>query len=611
MAHQLVPPAATGAAPVDESVSVLDQFDEWLERTPVAAAVRCGAVTLTYAEVDRRACRLACELRDRGVGPERVVGVLMERSAELPVALLGVLRAGAAYLPVNPADPDDYLAASFGSAGVGVVVTDPGLAGRAAGLGPGLRGVTAGGDDPGPGQWIRPKATVRGDSLQYVIRTSGSTGRPKAIAMTHHPQVRLVEWSRMRYAERATALHYFPATSDVASLEIFMTWGTGGCLVVATDAERHDIAAVAGLVANHSITRALLPVAVLHQLAEHCAPDFSGIASLRELITTGERLTITPELRDMVTALGDGTVLDDHYGSSEVNVVVAPRLEQPAAAWPDQPLLGAPIVGARVYVLEPALTPAPRNVVGEIYIGGDPLARGYLGQGGVTAQSFVPDPFSATPGARMYRTGDLGRWRTGGRLEFMGRSDFQVKVRGYRVEPAEVERALAAHPQVDRAAVLLAGIGPDDRPALTAYVTRASAAPVDVDTVRAHASSVLPAHMVPEVFVVINAFPLLATGKVDRAELPRPNPAAPETVRSRTDTEAAIAEIWSTVLGRDVVGVRDNFFALGGHSLLVARVVYEIREVFDVDLPLVAVFEHPTVEGLAGTVEKLVAEDGR
>jgi amino acid adenylation domain-containing protein len=582
----------------------------WFDRTPEAAAVACGDVSLSYAEVGRRADRIAGDLQDAGVGAESVVGVLMQRSEHVPIALLGVLRAGAAYLPVNPADPDDYIRESFSSTGVRVVVTDNVCATRTASLDPDLAVVRAelARAEPEP-SGRRPGRPPVGDSLQYVIRTSGSTGRPKSIAMAHHPQSELLRWSQSRYAERATALHYFPVTSDVASLDIFMTWATGGCLVVATDEQRHDITAVVALIATHGVTRALLPVAVLHRLARHCAPDFAGLSSLRELITTGEQLTITPEVRAMVTALGDEIVLDDHYGSSEVNVVTAPRLAQPAAAWPDTPQLGSPIVGARIYVLDATLSPVPRNVVGEIYVGGDPLARGYVDQGGLTAASFVPDPFSRVPGARMYRTGDLGRWRAGGRLEFLGRNDFQVQVRGYRVEPAEVERALASHPEVDQALVMLARLEVEDRGALTAYVVPvATGGELDVESVRAHAALVLPGPMVPEFFVTLDAFPVLDTGKVDRSQLPRPSQQSGSYTTPQDDLEEEIAEIWGEVLGKDGVGAEENFFALGGHSLLVTRIVYELREAFDIDVPLVAMFQHPTVRGLAGQVRELLEE---
>lgn len=609
MADQTTPRSAVTARATAEPTTVLDRLDEWLERTPDADAVRCEDVTVTYSEVQRHACRLAWALRSLEVGPESVVGVAMGRSAMLPVALLGVLRAGAAYLPIDPNDPDDYISASFRAGGVRVVVTDPPLAERMTQLSTGLQVV--GFDDvmSEAGLSVRTPASIDRDSLQYVIRTSGSTGRPKAIAMTHQPQARLIEWSRRRYAEKAVVLHYFPVTSDVASLDIFATWGTGGCLVVAKDAQRHDIFAIAELIATHSVTRVLLPVAVLHQLAEACASDFSRIASLRELITTGDRLTTTPAVRAMVTSLGEHAFLDDHYGSSEVNVVVAPRLEQPAAEWPDRPLLGTPIVDARVYVLEPGLTPAPRNVVGEIYIGGGPLARGYLGQGDLTADRFVPDPFSPVPGSRMYRTGDLGRWRTGGRLEFMGRNDFQIKVRGYRVEPAEIERVLAERSDVSRAAVLLVTTGPDDREVLTAYVVPARDASVNEESLRLHAAAAVPSPMVPEAFVVLDDLPLLATGKVDRSRLPDPNLTKPGIIAPRNDTEESIAEIWRDVLGKETVGVRENFFALGGHSLLVTRIVYELRETFDLDIPLVAMFQHPTIESLATRVDELIAQE--
>lgn len=601
MSQQKTAPTYTGTTP-SRPETVLKRLDEWIARTPDADAVRCQSVVLSYAGLDRAANRLAHELHEAGVEPDDVVGVVMDRSAALPVALLGVLRSGAGYLTVDPYEPDERAKSAFSVAPVGVVVTDDRNAARIAKLAPGATSITPRLSGTESGLVGPPAVEIGPYSLQYVIRTSGSTGRPKAIAMTHGPQARLIEWCVERYRERATVLQYFPATADVASLEIFGTWATGGCLVVATEAERHDIAALAALIAAESVSRVLLPVSVLNRLAEDCASDLSTVASLAELITTGERLTTTPALRRMATALGPDVFLDDHYGSSEVNVVVAPRLTPPAEEWPDLPLLGRPVVDARVYVLNASLEPAPRNVVGEIYIGGGPLARGYLGQGGLTAAAFVPDPFSPVPGTRMYRTGDIGRWRSGGQLEFMGRSDFQIKVRGHRVEPIEIEGVLTALPEVDRALVLLVAPKPDGRDVLTAYVTAAEGATVQTEELRGAVAAALPSHMVPEAFVPLNAMPLLATGKVDRARLPVPDVGHTKSIVPRDEVEEMIADVWCEVLGLDQVSVNDSFFALGGHSLLVTRVVYELRDAFDIDLSLVAMFRSPTVEGLAGQI---------
>jgi acyl-coenzyme A synthetase/AMP-(fatty) acid ligase len=444
-----------------------------------------------------------------------------------------------------------------------------------------------------------------------VIYTSGSTGQPKGIAMAHGPQVALLDWCRERYRERPVALAYFPITTDVASLELLSAWWAGGEVIIATERDRYDIAAVAALIREHGVTRVLLPGVALHELARHAAARPRDVASLRELITTGDRLAITPELRAMCAAL-PGATLDDHYGSSEVNVVTAPRHGAPSADWPDRPPVGTPVARARVYVLDDQLRPAPVNVPGEIYVGGASLARGYLGRGAGTAAAFLPDPFCPEPGARMYRTGDLGRWRAGGVLECLGRADVQIKLRGYRIEPGEIEALLRARDDVQDAVVVLVPAEEldDAEDLLTAYVVPAPApdgAVLHTEPLREHLAAALPGPMIPQAFVVLDELPLTGSGKVDRLALPVPGTEEPAFVPPRDDVEAAIAEIWAESLGMDEVGVRHNFFWLGGHSLLVTRVIFQLREALGVDLPLASIFQRPTVESIAVEARRLLA----
>nr|CTQ98549.1 Siderophore biosynthesis non-ribosomal peptide synthetase modules [Kibdelosporangium sp. MJ126-NF4] len=587
--------------------SVLDGLDEWIAKTPTATAVVCGEHAVSYRELDQRANQLAWALRARGAGPESVVALVLRRSVELAVAVVAVLRAGAAYLPLEPEYPDRRIASAIEDLGCVLVVADDPSADRWSTTDVPVIGPVAGGEPD-----HRPDVRTGGDNLQYIIYTSGSTGRPKGIAMTQGPQITLLDWCRMRYADQAVALQYYPITADVASLELLSTWWSGGCVVMATERDRYDIGAVARLIRRHGVTRVLLPVLAIHQLAAHAVRAFDDVQTLRELITTGDRQTVTPELRQMCQRLPD-VFLDDHFGSTEVNVVVAPRLTAPAADWPDAPLLGRPIMDARVYVLDANLAPVPRNVVGDIYIGGGPLARGYAGRGALTAAAFVPDPFSGVPGARMYRTGDLGRWRSGGRLEFLGRADFQIKFRGYRVEPGEIESLLMARDDVDRAVVVV--VHPEDASGedlLTAYVVPASLGPGEVlhaETLRDELTSRLPAQTVPQAFVVVDAFPLTDTGKIDRRALPRPEHVEPEFVPPRDEVESAVAEVWAEVLGVDEVGIKHNFFWLGGHSLLVTRVMYELREMFGIEMSLALMFQRPTVESFAVEVRQAMARE--
>ena len=590
------------------SRTVLEGFDHAAARAASEIAVTCGDRSLTYRELDEQANHIAWRLRDHGASAETLVGICRPRGLGMAAAVLGVLKAGAAYLPLEPEYPAERLHLALSDTGAAMLLASKTVSDRLA-----KAGWTNPVVVPAEGAAATaPEQAAGQDNLQYAIYTSGSTGRPKGIAMQHAPQIALLDWSREHYLERPVALQYFPVTTDVASLELLSAWWSGGRLVIATERDRYDITAIARLIRQHAITKILLPVVAMQQLARHAMDHPDDLSTLRELITTGDRLTITPEIRLMCERL-PGAYFDDHFGSTEVNVVTAPRLTAPSREWPDRPPVGTPIVDARVYVLDERRNPAPANVPGEIYIGGGPVARGYLGRGAQTAAAFVPDPFSRAPGARMYRTGDLGRWRAGGVLECLGRVDFQIKLRGYRIEPGEIEALLRAREDVKEAVVVvIRGEGPaggtDDL--LVAYVAPAplpNGQVLHTEALREHLASRLPAYMIPHTFVVLDEMPLTGSGKVDRRSLPAPGTVEPPYVAPRDGIESAIAEIWADGLGLDAVGIKHNFFWLGGHSLLVTRIVYELREALSVDLPLAAMFERPTVESLAVEARRLLA----
>ncbi|MFD5470942.1 amino acid adenylation domain-containing protein [Streptomyces sp. NPDC127105] len=592
--------------------TVLEGFDTWAAKSPDEAAVISGGTALSYRELDEEAEALARDLRELGGGPETVVGLCVQRGTGLAVALLGVVKAGAAYLPLDPAHPAERSRSVLADAGARLVVTD--------------RSVSAGLDAEGWGQarvyeldGERPVPTAadpgvravagpagEADQLLYVIYTSGSTGQPKGIAMQGGPQITLLDWCREHYAERPVALQYFPVTADVAFLELMSTWWLGGCAVIATELERHDTAALAGLIERHAVTKLLLPVVALDELARHARTAPGQVDALREVITTGDRQVITPAIRELCDR-SPGIFLDNHYGSTEVNVVTAPRLTAPAAKWPDHPLTGRPISDARIYVLDANLSPVPPNVPGEIYVGGGPPARGYAGRPGLTAAAFLPDPYVRVPGARMYRTGDLGRWRSGGLLEYLGRADFQIKMHGYRIEPGEIEALLRERADVERAVVLRIGEG--QKAFLAAYLIGVGEPPTPGE-LREYLGLRLPAPMVPSSFIFLPDFPMTGTGKVDRKALPLPEVGEPQWAAPRDETERAVAEVLAQVLGRDRIGITDNFFRLGGHSLLVTQVVHRLRAVLGARLSLRTVFERPTAEGLAEEVRRLREERG-
>ncbi|MEV6632778.1 non-ribosomal peptide synthetase [Actinoplanes sp. NPDC051470] len=603
--------AQQSAGGTDRS-TVLDGFRDWVAKTPDEPAVRCGDLTLTYAELDAAADRLAAVLAGRGVCAESVVGLAVRRDANLAVGVLATAKIGAAYLPLDPDHPADRIRLMLADAGASIVMTQVAVTATMGSAGWGERVSPLHLDEPIAGDpaagTVDPASAPAGpDSLLYVIYTSGSTGRPKGIAMQQGPQIALLNWCVNHYAERPCALQYFPITADVAYLELLSTWWLGGCAVIATEHERYDVAALADLIRDRRISKVLLPVVALDQLARHTAGRPSDVATLREVITTGDRLAITPAVREMLSAL-PSAYLDNHYGSTEVNVVTAPRLTSPAESWPQFPAIGRPMSDARIYVLDQNLAPVPPNVPGEIYVGGPPLARGYLGRAALTAAAFLPDPFSDRPGARMYRIGDLGRWRPNGVLQFIGRADFQIKLHGYRIEPGEIEALLCARADVTEAVVVLVGEG--ESAMLAAYFVAADQPPA-ASELRDQLAGQLPAHMIPQAFVPLPELPLTGTGKVDRKGLPAPAEFGPAFTAPRDALEQLIAEVFADVLGVDRISVDLSFFGLGGHSLLVTQVAYRIRAATGADLPLKSVFEHPTVAALAAEIRRTGGELAR
>ncbi|WP_016698777.1 non-ribosomal peptide synthetase, partial [Actinoalloteichus spitiensis] len=606
MVHATTPLPSRTAAPAPDTRTVLDWYDHHVAAAPDAPALEARGRVLSYRELDTLATRLAHALRGQGIGPERLVGVCTRRGVEMAVTMLAVAKAGAGYLPLDPDHPADRLRFVLTDAGPDLVLHQPETEGL-------VRSATGAPTAPldlealpeVPAAPVVPGAGP--DSLLYVIYTSGSTGRPKGIVMGHLPQVNLMEWSRARYRHGSRVLHYFPITSDVGCYELWATWSTGGHVVVADDEQRFDIAEVAGLIHRHRIERVLLPVVALDQLARHTRTAPELVASLREVITTGDRQVVTPAVRELFAGLPEA-VLDNHYGSTEVNVVTCPRsTSAQVVTGPEVSSVSTPVSRSRIYVLDRDLNLAPVGVVGVIHVGGPPLARGYLGRPDLTARTFVADPHSPRPGARMYRTGDLGRWRADGTLEFLGRADFQIKLHGYRVEPGEIESLVRERGDVDEAVVVARDLDTDD-PSLALYLVAApgGAQPeATPDALRSYLRQRLPSHMVPRHVIVLPELPLSANGKVDRRRLPAPEEVAvPAAAAPPDDVERTVIEVWRAVLGRDEIAPGDDFFALGGHSLLLAQVVHRLRQALDVDLPLRALFDFPTVRELAVRVRQ-------
>lgn len=577
--------------------------DAQVARTPDAIAVSMGTRQVSYRELDARAVHLAKRLRALGVGPDTRVAVCCERSPELVIGVLGILKAGAAYVPLDAAHPAQRLAHMLeDSAPLAVLTGGEGHAAIAA-LMPSMPLLRLDADEHlAEDSDDLSIFDLHDGHLAYVIYTSGSTGQPKGTAMPHRPLANLLAWHVAREAGTPPVTLQFASIGfDVAFQEIFSTLAAGGRLVMIEETARFDPGQLCAVLCEQQVSRLFLPNAALRMLAE--ASAHSDIAAwpdtVREIITAGDQLKITPAVIQLLRRF-DGCVLENHYGPTETHVVTAYRLEGDPANWPALPAIGRPLPGVRAYVLDSEGRPAPVGVPGELAIGGIAVARGYLHQDALTRERFVDDPFDTTPGARMYRTGDLVRWRADGELEYLGRNDFQIKIRGHRVEPGEIETRLATHPAIREAAVLAFDDGADRR--LVCYFTHADDKAPDAAELREYVAAALPEYMVPAAFVPMPALPLSRNGKLDRAALPAPDAQALAQRAFRapvTEAEILLANIWSTLLNVPNVGRDDNFFELGGHSLLAIRLVNRWSELAGGQMAMREVFEARSLAELA------------
>jgi amino acid adenylation domain-containing protein len=577
-------------------------FREQARRTPHAHAVDWGGRTVTYAELDAASDRVARRLAALGARPEARVGVAMERGAALVAAVLGVLKAGAAFVPLDTDYPAERLAFMLAdSRVVALVVAGEVPAALADFRGPVVRLDALEGEDADAG--AAPEAFAAAESLATIVYTSGSTGTPKGVALAHRGFVRLVRgagWARFEGGERVSQTS--TASFDAYHLEVWGALLHGGCVVGIDRDVLLSRSALAARVREGGITVLFLTTPLFNDLGRE-APEL--LAGVPQLVTGGEALDAEAARRVLEQASPPGYLVNV-YGPTENSTLSTfhPLRSLPPDA-PSVPI-GGPLGNSTAYVLDGRMAPCPAGVPGELYVGGDGVARGYLGRPGMTAGRFLPDPFGA-PGARLYRTGDRARWQAGGALEFLGRTDQQVKVRGFRVEPGEIEAALRQDPAVLDAAVA-ARARPGEPHTLAGYVVPRDGASVDAAGVRERLAARLPEHLVPSTVTVLDALPRTPSGKVDRRALPEPILSAPRAdggfVPPATEDERAIAAAWSEVLGIERVGATDGFFSLGGHSLRAVRIVNRIEELLGVRLPVSALFDSPTVRGLAERVAR-------
>ncbi|MFI2184141.1 amino acid adenylation domain-containing protein [Streptomyces sioyaensis] len=583
-------------------------FEEHARRRPDALALTCGDRHLSYAELNARADELAHRLRALGIGSESLVGLYLDRSPDTVISILAVLKAGAAYVPMDPAYPGPRVARILADARPPVLVVHDRLRGRL----PEYDGhllVLDGTDRPArhPAPPAPAAGTVCPDNAAYVIYTSGSTGTPKGVQLTHANVLRLFAATHARY--RFDHRDVWPLFHSYAfDVSVWELWGAllhGGRLVIVPDDTARDAEAYRELVRAEGVTVLnQTPSAFVHFSAADARRDPAELA-LRLVIFAGEALE-PGSLKGWFARHGDRTPrLVNMYGITETTVHVTLReMTSADVTMARRSPIGRPMPDLDMYVLDGQFQPVPAGTTGELYVGGPGLARCYFGAPALTADRFVPDPLGNTPGGRLYRSGDLARVTPDGEIEYLGRCDHQLKVRGYRIEAGEIEARLLDHPAVD-SAVVVPHRDPGGDTRLVAYVTGAGEA-VSGDELRALLEERLPGYMVPWRVVVLDALPLTVNGKVDRAALPDPGgirPAGATTyAEPRDDTERAVAAACAEVLGLDRVGRSDNFFELGGHSLLATRLVFRLRADLGTELPLRALFEVPTVEGIAAAV---------
>ncbi len=577
-------------------------------RTPGTIAVEHADKRLTYRELEQRANQLAHFLKKRGVGAESRVGICLRRSLELPVALLGVLKAGAACVPLDPAYPKERLEYMLEDSQTALVLTQPGLLAEVTDFDAEIVTLDAEWNSFSKESSEPVRSGVTPDNLAYVIYTSGSTGKPRGVLLSHlglvNHNTAAVNLFGITPADRMA--QFASISFDIAIEEIFPTWIAGAALVIREEDASLAVGDFLRWVDERNVTALDLPTAYWHELVGELSESSLRLPeSLRIVIVGGEKAS-SAKLAAWRKVAGSRVRWVNTYGPTETSVIVTAFEPENSEEIPAILPIGRPIANTKIHILDPNLQPLPVGISGDLYVSGPGLARGYLNRPEVTAEKFIPDPFSAQPGARMYKTGDVARYLASGEIEFAGRTDDQVKIRGYRVELKEIESVLGSFAGV-REVVVVARESEGEKN-LVAYVVPSREQTPTGSELRSYLKQRLPHYMVPSAFVLLEAMPKTPNGKVDRRGMPAPKPAdftePNEYIAPTDELEKQLTKIWAAVLSKDSIGIRDNFFDLGGHSLLAARLMHRIEQMLGQRLPLAALLQAPTVEQFASLLRQ-------
>ncbi|MFN8596434.1 MAG: amino acid adenylation domain-containing protein [Anaerolineae bacterium] len=612
--HRLLIEWTATAQPYGRERCIHQVFEDQVARVPDTLAVVDERQSLTYRELNRRANQLAHHLQQLGVGPDTPIGVCLDRSVEVVISLLGILKAGGAYVPFDPTYPTDRLQFMLADSHVTFMLTQQKFATAFLNQASDIRDpkllcldtdwalIAAESDE-------NPITQVTSSNLAYILYTSGSTGRPKGVCCQHQGVINLLtDFERYQPIDTGEACSWWTSLNfDVSVYEIFSPLLTGGTLHIVPETARAESVRCFEWLQAHNIQSAYLPPFMIADFAAWVQADASPL-DLRRLLVGVEPIR-EPLLAAISARLPKLRILNG-YGPTEATVCCTLYPVKADHAPNRNTPIGKPLANTQIYLLDSQLQPVPIGVPGEVYIGGDGLARGYLNQPELTAEKFILNPFgelSPAFGGRLYKTGDLARWLPDGNIEFIGRTDFQVKVRGYRIELGEIEAVLNQHPDVRKSVVLVWPGEADGDKRLAAYVVAPPESTLTPDALREFARVRLPDYMLPSAFTVLDTLPITANGKVDRRALPVPNWSVlnAEHVAPRTPTEELLCGLWSQILKIERVGITDNFFALGGHSLLATQIVSRVREAWQIDLPLKQIFEAPTIATLAEKIDTL------